>query len=186
MEGNPESVKPVQMPVDDHLQKIEDGIMSNIPEDLQDDLERIVVSGRQVIYNKKTHKDIMNGMRDIDDPNDARKVALGVAAILTIINREAKTPIPVELMVPAGVLITVDVVRFLVETNRLDVDPSFTGNAVEDLLAALMQKMGLGKKSPPPSGDTRVPANSVPPPGPQAGPPQAPPGQPQGLIGAAA
>jgi len=166
-EGVSGAVKPVTVERDDHLQTIEDRIMAEIPEDVQNDLERVVVSARQIIYDKKTHKQVFNGMRDIDEANDARKVALGVTAILTIVNRESNGKIPVELYVPAGVLVAVDVIRFMVDSGMVEDSTEFTGNVVEEWLAAAMQKMGMGKSKPPaaaqipPQGTAQAPQGGL-------------------------
>lgn len=181
--GNPNSVQPVQVERDDPLQAIDDGINAEIPEEYQADLQKVVLSGHQILYSKETHKDVMDGIRDIDDPSDARKVALGVAGIMTIINREDGGKIPVSLMVPAGTLLTVEVIRFLRDAGMVDPTPAFIGNSVEELLAALMQKMGMGKDKQQPQDqqgpqDNRIPA--------QGTEPAAPPPQQGGLIGAPA
>lgn len=179
-EGTDQSVPVEQVPEDDPLQAIEDGITGQIPEAMRDDVEKVVMSGKQLLYDKKTHKHVMDGFKQIDDPNDARKVALGVAGMLTIINRETDK-ITVEVMIPAGVLIIVEVVRFMTDAGRFTPTPEFIGNAVEEYLAAMMQKMGMGKQKPPPG-----------PQGPPQGRPQGPPQQSvpnrnqlPGLVGAA-
>ncbi len=127
---------------DGHLEAIEQGILGQVQ---SPDLEKLVLSGKQILYDPKTHEQSIENMRDLADDSDPRKVALGVAAILTILNRKAEK-IPVELMVPAGALLCVEVARFFQEAGRLELTPEFTGNMVEEFLAVVMQKMGFGEE----------------------------------------
>ena len=138
---------------DGHLDAIEQGIMSQIPSEQAELLDKVVVSGKQILYHPSTHSQAIENMRDIQDDSDPRRVALGVAAILTIVNRKA-TQIPVELMAPAGALLCVDVARFFQEGGKLELTPEFTGNMIEEWLAIVMQKMGFDapqeQQEPPP------------------------------------
>ena len=172
----------VSSPGAQHLQAIEQGILGQVEPEQAETLQKIVVSGHQILYDEKTRDQTWKAFKDIDDDSDPRKVAHGVAAILTLINRESDA-IPVELMIPAGVLIAVDVLKFLDEAQMLPADPAFTGNTVEELLAALMQKMNMGKA--PPQGAVG-PGQPVPPQAPPAPPEQTvvppPPDEQQGIL----
>lgn len=143
-EAVPAGAPAVIQPATDHLQAIEQGIMSQIPPEAAEALEKVVLSGRQILYDPSTHSSIMENFRDIQDDSDPRKVALGVSALLTMVNREAES-IPVELMIPAGALLCVEVEKFLEESGMLETDPSFTGNMIEEYLAIAMQKTGMPK-----------------------------------------
>lgn len=138
-------VEQAEQPADSHLKVIEEGIMGQIPPEASEMLSDIVLSGKQILYDPKTRNTVMDGFKEIEDDSDPRKVAIGVAGILTLINRKSEK-IPVELMIPAGALIGCEVVRFLQEAEMLQLNAAFTGNMVEELLAVLMQKMNMGPK----------------------------------------
>jgi hypothetical protein len=165
-----------------HLQSIEQGILGQVQPEHAETLEKIVVSGRQILFDAETREQVWKGFKDIDDDSDPRKVAHGVAAILTLINRESDA-IPVELMVPAGALLAVEVLKFLDEAGMLPADPAFTGNTIEELLAALMQKSNIGKD---PTGGVVGPGQPQQPPQPPAPPAEPtvvpPPPDEQGIL----
>lgn len=172
-----------------HLDQIDEGILSQMEPSQAQALQAIVISGKQILYDPKTHGQVMDGLRGIDDQSDPRKVALGVAGLLTLVNKASnKTKLPVELMVPAGALLGVEVLRFLNQGGMLPESPEFTGNMIEELLAALMQKMGMGKQQQGQPGPQEMPQQGMMqdpqapqgmPPGPPQGQPQAPP---QGIL----
>lgn len=141
------ATEPAQAPSgDNHLQAIEQRILTQVAPEDADVLERILISGKQILYNEKTRDQIMTNLRDVDvdDESDPRRVAIAVAGVLTMINRQADK-IPVEMMVPAGALLGVEMIRFLNDAEMLPSSPPFTGNMIEELLALLMQKLGMSQ-----------------------------------------
>jgi hypothetical protein len=129
-----------------HLAAIAEGITSQVSPEHAEMLQKVVVSGQQLLYSKETHSQILDGIRDMDDDTDPRKVAMGIGGLLSIINKEAED-IPVELMAPAGGVLATEVLQFLIDAGMMQESPEFTGNVIEELLAILMQKMGMKPRS---------------------------------------
>lgn len=171
----------VQAPTDGHLQKIEDGIRAEIPAEDQDDLDKIVMSGMQLLYSPHTRKSVLESLRDVDSDSDPQKVAIGIAGLLTIINKEAGA-IPVDLYVPAGALLVVELLRFMSESGMAEEDPVLTGNVIEEFLAIVMQKMGYAVEDfIGPENQSQTEQVSAAPPQPAAAQPAPPMGR--GLVG---
>jgi len=132
----------------EHLDQIEQGIMSGVMPEHQASLEQIVVAGKRVLYDPKTHEQVFKEIEDIGEDSDPRNVAIGVAGLLTLLKQDVRKKFPDDVIIPAGALLTVEVMRFLADAEMLEVTPEFTGNAVEEFLAIMMQKMDLGPQQP--------------------------------------
>lgn len=128
----------------DELKQIEEQITAQLrPEDAAR-VDKLVVAGKQLLYDPSTTDMVFEDISNIGEDSDPRNVAIGVAGLLTLMKQDAKGQFPDELIIPAGALLSIEVVRFLEESGLLDPTPGFVGNLIEEFLAASMQKLGMG------------------------------------------
>lgn len=123
------------------LQQIDDGILAGVDPDHRAPLEKVVVGGQRLLYDQETHQKLMDNMRDIGEDSDPRNVAIAVGGIMTILKEDAQGGFPDDVLVPAGSMMVIEVIRFLEEAGMLEPTPEFIGNAIEEYLALIMQKV---------------------------------------------
>jgi hypothetical protein len=129
--------------VADFLKQIEDGITAELGENQQ--VGKIVTAGKQILYDEKTREQVWTEIENIGSGSDPRDVAMAVAGLLTVLKRDAKTDFADELLVPAGAILCVEVVRFLQDAEMLEANEEFVGNMIEEFLAIMMQKLQVGQ-----------------------------------------
>jgi hypothetical protein len=104
----------------------------------------VVGRGKQILYHESTHKKIFGDISNMTVDSDPQKLAMGVAGLLTMMRKENGEGFPDDCLVPISALLLCDVIQFMGESGALEPTTEFIGNAFEELLAIMMQKVGVG------------------------------------------
>lgn len=125
----------------DVLTQAEERIRSQIrPQDMPA-VQKIVLSGRKVLYGEQTNQLVME---QLEQPGDkATLVGRGVMLLLLRLYQESKRTLPWGPAVPAGILLICDVLDFAEQIGVLKADAKTLGKATEAFLAAFVRKLGL-------------------------------------------
>jgi hypothetical protein len=143
IEGAQQSATVTQVQ-DDHpkLKRIETELMKSIPTVRHADIDRIVLAGMAIMFSKGSHAKInavMDGLKQ--SPSEA--VAMGIAALISIIDKETKGPLPPPALVPAALILMCQALDFLQKANKVELTDELIAETTQKMLSYMMQKMGL-------------------------------------------
>lgn len=143
----------------------------NLPPELREPYERVVLAGYKVLFSDETHDAIIDQLAG--DGPIAQRVGEGITRILGMLFTESNGTIPPEVIVPAGIELTVAASDFLIKGGLEDMTTRDVGDAVGTMIQTVMSKFDVKPEN--------VQEGGAPPAEPGAEP--AP--QPGGLVGGA-
>lgn len=112
----------------------------NIPANLKNAYDRIILAGMKVMFDPKTH-DLMlkslNGPGPID-----QKLGKGVADLMGILFEQSNKTMPPQLIIPAGIELLAHAVDFLRKSGQDVTDEQF-GSAVQLMMQTLLSGAGV-------------------------------------------
>ncbi|MDR1613676.1 MAG: hypothetical protein LBT97_12970 [Planctomycetota bacterium] len=167
----------------------------NVPDDLREPYERIVLAGQKVLYSEETNQLVMEAIQG-DAPIE-QKLAKGIRDLMLILWKESNQSMPPQLIVPAAVELLTEAADFINETGVDTVDERQLGEAMRLMVGMVLEAFGAtpdrlrqaqqeqaaggGGEAPSPSGSAAPtpPSGSAPAPSGQG----APPGASSGIIG---
>lgn len=170
-------------------QEIRDKIMAGAPEEMKSDIDRLVTAGKRLMYDPKTHDLMIKQLQAMKGGSEADSLAQGIAGLMTLIRNESKGPFPFPAVMPAAVILLMEVIDFLAEANRLEPTDEIIGESVHQLSGYLMKKMGIGPKEIQMAKDEVAKGglgqggHPQPTPAPQGAPQGPPQGQQPGILG---
>ena len=98
-------------------------------------LQRIVVAGKKVMYSPQTHH-LMQQQMAAPGPI-AQKLGQSIAGLLGILMKESQNSIPPKLLIPAGMVLVADAADFLNKSGS-PVAPADIGSAIEIMMRAIL------------------------------------------------
>ncbi len=122
-----------------------------VPDDQKDALQRIVLAGQKVLYDKQTNSAVEQRMQSSKNPADA--AGSGAVELLGVLMRESRGTFPKQLIGAAvGVLMT-EILDYMKQTGRINGTNEDLAAASKAMMEATLQKSGssmdelLGKTS---------------------------------------
>lgn len=111
-----------------------------MPPELQEAYERVVIAGMKVMFDKSTHRAML---REITKPGPmGDKLGQGVAGLLLMLFQESNKTMPPAVMIPAGVELVMQAADFVRRAELGTVTNDDIGRAVEVMITTLMSKFG--------------------------------------------
>lgn len=120
--------------------QIEKQIESRLKEGVRDPFMRIVVSGMKVAM-KGGPDSILAKLKGSQDPvNDIVKGAIGVLGLL---RRAAKGTMPIDAMIPAGMVLVLQALDFAERAGMLKIDKATIDQATHAYMETLLPMLGI-------------------------------------------
>ena len=126
------------MQAEGKLQQIEQMVEQKVPPAKKDQFNRLVLAGMKVMFDKKSHKLVLQEIKD--DP--IQGAGEGVAKLMGLLSKQAKGKFPFELMMPAGMWLLCEALTFVERTGR-QVSDQDIAIATQALMNGLMNILGL-------------------------------------------
>lgn len=89
-----------------------------VPQEMRSVLERVVVAGKRILYSPQM-KELIDKQLQSKDPIE-KKLADGAAALISLLNAQAKPSIPTQVVLPAAVEMLYEIKDFLVEAGLIE------------------------------------------------------------------
>lgn len=123
------------------LQQIEKMVEQKVPPDKKDQFNRIVLAGMRVMFDKRTHKMVLQELEE-DPINGAGE---GVAKLLGLLVKQSKGRFPVELMMPAGAWLLCEALTYIQRTGTNVTDQDIS-QATQTLANGVLNVIGLDER----------------------------------------
>jgi hypothetical protein len=111
-----------------------------VPEELQEAYERVVLAGLKVLFSEETSSLVMQQLEG-SGPIDQR-IGKGVAGLLLLLFKESNESLPAEVLIPAGIKLTVEAADFVTKATDEQVSQDQLGKAIETMIEEVLKKFG--------------------------------------------
>lgn len=112
-----------------------------IPPELQEAYERVVVAGMKVMFSKESHKFMLKEMQGQGPV--AQRLGQGIAGLMLLLFKESNETMPPEVIIPAGIELLMQAVDFVRKTDMGEVSNKDIGDATEIMIQMILEKFGV-------------------------------------------
>lgn len=126
------------MDIKQQIQQIKSKLQ--VPQQMQQALQKIEMAGKKVMYSQETHGLVMQAMQG-DGPWEM-KIGKGIADLMSILFQQSNKTMPPQLIVPAAITLCCDAVEFLLDANQIGPDFNL-GDALEAAVTQTLEKFGV-------------------------------------------
>jgi hypothetical protein len=113
----------------------------NMPPELQEAYERVVVAGMKVMFSKESHRAML---KELERPGPIdQRLGKGVAGLMLLLFKESNGTMPPAVIVPAGVKLLMEAVDFMRETGLGDPTNNEIGNGMQIMISIILEKFGV-------------------------------------------
>ena len=114
----------------------------NMPPELQEAYERVVIAGMKVMFSKESHKLMLDELQK-EGPL-GQKLGMGIAGLMLLLFKESNQTIPPEVIIPAGVNLLSRAADFIRKSEIEKITNADIGDAMEVMISTILQKFGVG------------------------------------------
>lgn len=135
-------------------------------------VDGIVTAGKRLMYADETRQMLQSVVNSPDD--DATKLGQGIAGLMGLLMSEAKGSLPMELVIPSGIVLLAHAAQFINDLGG-GVTDADVGDGIEIFMSVVMQGNGLDPEkitqmgADALEGKRKPPADMQPPSAPQGG-----------------
>lgn len=142
--GVPQQGGEIQAPQDPILAQVEQGIEEQVPDDLRQGYDAIVLSGMDVMYNPKT-ADLMNQQLAQSDDVVAN-VSDGIAKLMMILYSESKGQFSIPAAGLASISLMCQALDYWEKTGGGEVTEDLVAQATKATMLKVLEKFGITGK----------------------------------------
>lgn len=111
-----------------------------MPPELQEAYDRVVLAGMKIMFSKDSHKLML---KELQKPGPVgQKLGQGIAGLMLILVKESNNSIPPAVLIPAGIQLMMQAVDFMRKTGMEKVTNQDIGDGMELMIMTLMEKFG--------------------------------------------
>lgn len=118
-------------------------IKNNIqmPPELQEAYDRVVIAGMKVMFSKESHKLMLDELQK--EGPIAQKLGMGIAGLMLLLFKESNETIPPQVIIPAGVNLLSRAADFIRKSGIDTITNTDIGDATELMISTILQKFGV-------------------------------------------
>jgi hypothetical protein len=113
----------------------------NVPDELREPYERIVIAGQKVLYSEETESLVREAFQG-DAPVE-QKLAKGIRDLMVLLWQESNHSMPPQLIIPAAVELLTEAADFVNETGLEQVNEQQLGEAMRLMIGMVMDTFGV-------------------------------------------
>lgn len=114
----------------------------NMPPELQEAYERVVIAGMKVMFSKESHKLMLDEIQK--EGPVGQKLGMGIAGLMLMLFKESNQTMPPEVIVPAGINLLMRAADFIRKAKLEKITNADIGEAMEVMISTILQKFGVG------------------------------------------
>lgn len=126
--------------MNDLMKKAAADRMAKVNPKLVPAVEKVVESGKKVMYAEQTRGMFLEAMKAGTDPES---IGAAVAKLMGILQNQAKGTIPAEILIPAATLLLFEGLAFLEDAGMVTMDAGFLAECTKAMGSAMLQMMGV-------------------------------------------
>ena len=111
-----------------------------LPDNLKDAYDRVVLAGMKVMFSPETHQKAMTFLSEENGPADQR-IGQGVAALMGILIQQSNNTMPPQIVIPAGIELVAAAGDFLKQSGEAVTDDDIAG-AMAEFTQVVLQQAG--------------------------------------------
>jgi hypothetical protein len=112
----------------------------DIPPDLQEGFDRVVLAGMKVMFDEKTHGMVLE---QLEGPGPmAQKLGQGMAGLMLMLFKESNQTMPPQLLIPCGIELLMQAVDFVKRGGLGKVTDKEVGEAMQIMIDVILEKFG--------------------------------------------
>lgn len=112
----------------------------NIPPELQNAYERVVVAGMKVMFSKETNKYVLSAIEG--QGSNAEKLGGGVAELLIMLFAQSNKTMPPQVIIPAGTELVVQAADFVKQAGLMEVTNQDIGDGIQVMISLVLKAFG--------------------------------------------
>ena len=112
----------------------------NIPPELQNAYERVVVAGMKVMFSKETNKYVLKALES--EGSNAQKLGTGVAELMLMLFTQSNKTMPPQVLIPAGTELVVQAADFVKQSGLMDVTNQDIGDGIQVMISIVLKAFG--------------------------------------------
>jgi hypothetical protein len=118
-------------------------IKNNIqmPPELQEAYDRVVIAGMKVMFSKESHKLMLDELQKKGPIG--QKLGMGIAGLMLVLFKESNETIPPQVIIPAGVNLLSRAADFIRKSGIDSITNADVGDAMEIMISTILQKFGV-------------------------------------------
>ena len=121
------------------------GVEKAVPPEMMEAFERVVLAGKKIMYSPQM-EDTINQELAGEGPIE-KKLAEAVAGLITILDRQAKPRIPVQLIIPAAIELVHDAADFVKSAGLVpDITPEQVKTATQLVTMVVLKVYGANEQ----------------------------------------
>ena len=110
-----------------------------MPAHLQNAFDRVIAAGMTLMYGKKTHALMMQGL---DTKPTGQLLGEGVVGLMGILTEQSNNTIPPQVIIPAGIYLIAEAADFFERSGALAVSSADIAEATQIYIYMVIQKSG--------------------------------------------
>jgi hypothetical protein len=114
----------------------------NMPPELQEAYERVVIAGMKVMFSKESHRAMLAEIQRGGPV--AERLGKGISGLVLMLFQESNKTMPPEVIIPAGMELLMRAVDFLKDSGLEKVNNKDVGDAMEIMITTILKTFGIG------------------------------------------
>lgn len=114
----------------------------NMPPELQEAYERVVIAGMKIMFSKESHKLMLDELQK--EGPIGQKLGTGIAGLMLLLFKESNQTMPPEVIIPAGINLLSRAADFIRKSQIEKITNADIGDAMEVMISTILQKFGVG------------------------------------------
>lgn len=124
------------------LEQTRQQILASVkPQQLTQSIEKVVEAGKKILYSPKTRDLILQELQS--DGNIEDIIGSGVAKLTGLVYQEYKKTLPMEVLMPVNMLLMLEVMDFLEQGGKLEVNNDTLAQTTQATASAMLQLLGI-------------------------------------------
>lgn len=123
------------------LAQAEQGIQAKVPANLQSALAKVIHAGVTIMYSPKIAQQRNEQLATMKDP--VGSVGPGAARLMYNLYQQSKKTIPIPLIIPAAMIISMEYLDLLAKAGKVQITPDVIAKSVQSVVQATLPLLGL-------------------------------------------
>ena len=112
-----------------------------MPPELQEAYERVVIAGMKVMFSKESHRAML---QEIQKPGRMdERLGKGIAGLMLMLFKESNETMPPAVIIPSGFNLLMQAVDFLRKSGLAKPTNAEIGDGIETMMSIILEKFGV-------------------------------------------